>query len=866
MVLPKKDAFSPWARLILLLAFVVSGLAGLLFELVWTRLLLLSIGTSAASFGVVLGAFMGGMAIGSAVGGMRFVARCNPVYFFAGLEAWIGVYALFSPLLLRMVGNLSMRPAQFAFAMALLLPATVAMGASLPVLARVLARDQKRPAVAIGLLYAANTAGGVLAPLLAVFVFFPSFGLNLTLFAGATLNLLVAITLWMLRRHFPRSKAPALSATESALVPWTLIVAVTVSGASAMVYEVAWSRTLSMVYGSSLYGISIMLSTFLFGISIGSALTSVWIRHRPMRKPFLRLTQALVTSASLAFVSLILAQSLPVLFLNLYTSVQGTTAIFVSQFIVAALLMLPSTLILGATLPIAVLALPSTAADIGQQVARLYQWNLTGAALGAIGASILLLSSLGLELSVRLVAVGTIGTALILIYKSPKFSMLTSAFSASIALVILALDPGGEQALKNFGVYSNVRTYSRFEPTELRSLLAAHQLLYYRDGPTATVAVQQIDRFRLLKINGKTDASNGPGDTQTQRLLGHLPFIAADPRHVAVVGWGSGMTVSAVLEHPVSSVRAFEIEPAVVEASQFFNDETGDPLSDERVELIMGDARNSLRQQDVTYDLIINEPSNPWLTGVSNLFTKNFFEIMADRLTPDGIVCQWIHLYGMTQNSTRSLIRTFRDVFPHVVIFKDRDLIMLGSRQPLELSMRRLKAFFEKPGIRKSLTAADVQYPADILVTLRLDEDGAYAFSEGAPLNTDDNMRIELAAPKSLYRDRVETILTQMSQYSASIFKHLVDFDSRAGVELEIAASLFTTGRKELALDYALRAVQMSPSFESQKLLGQVFESLSRKTEARAALRKALAAGGGDSSERRFVEAMLRSLGPPAGS
>ncbi len=826
--------------------------------------MLLAIGTSAASVGVVLGAFMGGMAIGSALAGMPIVARRDPVRVFAGLEAWIGIYALLSPTLLRTVGDVSARPAQFALAMALLFPATVAMGASLPVLARVLARDAERLAVGIGRLYAANTAGAVAGPLLAVFVFFPSFGLTVTLVIGASLNFLVAGTVWVSRQSFPSFEAPVASVTERAPVPRSLLVAVAVSGASAMIYEVAWSRTLSMVYGSSLYGVSIMLSTFLFGISVGSALASVWIRRRTPKEPYLRLTQALVASASLAFVSLILARSLPLLFLNLYTSVQGTTALFATQFVVAALLMLPSTMILGATLPIAVLALPSTSADVGQQVARLYAWNLLGSALGAIGASVLLLASLGLEFSVRVAALGAIGTALILVYKIPKFSMVTSAISASIALVILALDPAGERALKTFGIYSDVRTYSRFEPNELRSLLAAHQLLYYRDGPTATVAVQQIDRFRLLKINGKTDASNGPGDTQTQRLMGHLPFVAADPRRLAVVGWGTGMTVAAVLTHPVSSVRAFEIEPAVVEASRFFDEETGNPLADERVELIMGDARNLLRREDETYDLIINEPSNPWLTGVSNLFTEDFFQIMADRLTPDGVVCQWIHLYGMTEESTRSLVGTFREVFPHVMIFKDRDLIMLGSRQPLELSMRRLQAFFDEPGIRESLEEAAIQYPADILVTLRLDEDGAYAFSEGAPLNTDDNMRIELAAPKSLYQDRIDAILADMSKYSASIFKHLVDFDSRAGVEIEIAASLFTTGRKKLALDHALRAVEMSPSFESQKLLGQVLESLGRKDEAREALRRALAAGG-DPSGRRFVEAMLRSLGPPAG-
>ena len=384
---------------------------------------------------------------------------------------------------------------------------------------------------------------------------------------------------------------------------------------------------------------------------------------------------------------------------------------------------------------------------------------MIGSTIGAISASVLLLASLGVEFSIRAAALIALSMAIVVATKARRFSMATGALAGSAMLIILALDPSGERSLKSFGIYSGARTYATYDLTKLRQLVEAHELLYYRDGPTATVAVQQIDRFRLLKINGKTDASNGPGDVETQLLLGHAPFLMRDAEQVAVIGWGSGMTVDAVLKHPVERVTAFEIEPAVVEASRFFEPGNGAPLEDERVELIMGDARNELRRREQLYDVIISEPSNPWLTGVANLFTKDFFEIAASRLAPDGVMCQWFHLYGMSEDSTRSLIATFREQFPHVIAFKDRDLILLGSTGPIRLSLERLQNFYSIPALQESLARAGMAYPSDILVNVTLDSDGAEAYASEGVINTDDNMRLELAAPKSLYRDEVDSIV-----------------------------------------------------------------------------------------------------------
>lgn len=858
-------------RILLLAAFFLSGLAALVFELVWTRLLLLSLGTTATAVGVVLAAFMGGMALGSLLAGHRRVARLDPVSCFASLEGFVSLYALASPSLLDAISGIARVELQFAAALAALLPATVAMGASLPILVRAIRRDDEPAAVGIGQLYAANTAGAVLGPLLSVFWFFPSVGLGSTLWIGAAFDLFVCGILLASRKWIaaaPPATARSLPAqSPSSPVPGLVLAAVALSGASAMVYEVAWGRTLSMVYGSSIYGVSIMLSTFLFGISLGSALAARVLRRSRPERTLLRLSWALLGSAGFAFVSLIVARSLPFLFLNLYTSFEGKeSTLFVAQFLIASVLMLPCTIALGATIPLAVDALPRSP-DVGAQVARLYAGNLAGSALGALGASVLLLASLGIEFSIRIAAIAVVAVALWVLSRAPRFSIATGAGAGTLILLMLTLDPSGARTLTSFGIYSGARAYSRYDLAELREIMASHQLLFYRDGPTASVAVQQIDRFRLLKINGKTDASNGPGDVATQLLLGHLPLLATDARRVAVVGWGSGMTVGAVLKHPVEQVDAFEIEPAVIEASRFFEPDNGKPLDDPRVHLVMGDARNELRRGDGLYDLIVSEPSNPWLTGVSNLFTLEFFEIAASRLKQEGVVCQWFHLYGMSEESTRSLIATFRRVFPHTIAFKDRDLILLGSRHPIRLSLERLGELYRNQEVGESLARAGMKYPSDVLVSMTLDAEGAELFSAGAPINTDDDMRLELRAPRSLYTDHVDEILEAMYEHPPDVVTALAlgTVSSESSVRVELAASYFTAGHLDAALRNAQRAVQIDDSFEGQKLLGQILQRLGRNEEARVALERALDVGG-DAEGRHFVEAMLRSLSGPAGS
>ena len=855
------------ATFALLCAFFLTGATSLIFEVVWARLLLLSLGTTPMAMGVVLAAFMGGMAVGSWSAGRALIRHLDPIAVYAGLEGWIGLYALATPFVLRLVD--SAPPAfQLALGVLALLPATVAMGTSLPVLVRVLDRGTTTRATTVGWLYAANTAGGVAGPLLTVFLLFPLVGLLWTLVITALVDLLVGGAVWLGRSCWapvaPQRPAVAPAGATGARgaatpVPRTLYLILAVSGATAMVYEMAWSRTLSMVYGSSVYGVSIMLSTFLVGIALGSWLAAVRVRRRPAT--MLGAVWLLAGSAWAAFVSLSVGGRLPFLFLDLYRWVDGgTTGLFGVQFLLAALLMLPATLCLGALLPVVI----SVAGRAGARpvVSSLYAANLLGSATGALVASGLLLASVGLHVLVQVGVLIALGLAIVATVRLPEPHVRTIAATVAAVILALALDGGTRQLALSFGLYHGAPSYAGNDDRGIRDLLASHELLFYRDGPTASVAVQRVDRYVLLKINGKTDASTGAGDIETQTLLAHLPLLAAERvDRVAVVGFGSGMTAGAVLTHPVREVDAFEIEPAVIEASRYFEPINGRPLDDDRLHLVIGDARGELRRDVEPYDVIISEPSNPWITGVANLFTRDFFELTASRLAPGGIFAQWFHLYGMSEDSAREVMATFRSVFPHVVAFNDRDLILLGSDRPITFSLDLMTRRFADPGVRASLAEVFVRYPADLLVKLRLDERGTAAFAAGAALNTDDNMRLELAAPRTLYQDRLTAIRAELDRHPPVPFDLLTGYGSPAEAEFELAASYFTAGRDDEALRHCERALALEPSFEGLKLLGQIAERGGDRRRARHAWRLALATGG-DPPQRAVVQALLLGVEP----
>jgi spermidine synthase len=282
----------------------------------------------------------------------------------------------------------------------------------------------------------------------------------------------------------------------------------------------------------------------------------------------------------------------------------------------------------------------------------------------------------------------------------------------------------------------------------------------FQEGRTATVSVRRDWGITSVAINGRTNASDG-ADMPTQVMLGQLGVLIA-PRlnNALIVGFATGVTAGSVLQCPMNSVDCVEIEPAAVASSRYFEHVNNNPLADPRLHMILDDARTYLRTNPARYDLIISEPSHPWVPGVANLFTREFFALGKERLRDDGVFVQWLQMYQLSTESLRSVLATYQEVFPYVFVFRIRgrtnskDLILLGSRQPLSLDF--VAARLTNPRVAADLARVGIKNAEDVRAWFIADQTQLGPAVAGAIINTDDNMHVETVAPREAFRPTME--------------------------------------------------------------------------------------------------------------
>jgi tetratricopeptide (TPR) repeat protein len=330
---------------------------------------------------------------------------------------------------------------------------------------------------------------------------------------------------------------------------------------------------------------------------------------------------------------------------------------------------------------------------------------------------------------------------------------VAAIFAIGIAVAstaaVLSLPPWDREILSS-GAYK----YAPYLQSEHReALLRAGSLLYYREGAAATVSVREVTGSRSLAIDGKVDASNA-GDMLTQRLLAHVPMLLhPNPKRVGIIGLGSGVTLGSALRHPVERADILEISREVVEASQFFTRENHAALSDPRTRLVVGDGRSHLALGRDAYDVIISEPSNPWMAGVAALFTREFFEAARARLTPQGILCQWAHTYDISNEDLRSIVATFTSVFPNATLWLvgEGDLLLIGSPARIDERLAEMRVAWSRPGVAADLTDVDVPSPDTLLTLFTASGARLRSYAGDAPIQTDDRMSLEFSAPRGIY-------------------------------------------------------------------------------------------------------------------
>ena len=764
----------------------ISGMAGLTYEIVWARYLALFLGHTSYAVVVVLVAFMGGLALGNAWLGARADRSRRPLALYAWLEIGIAAYALLFPWVYDLCSQLYLGLAQrlapggtlllvwkFVVGLLTIIVPTVLMGGTLPVLIRLVTRSLGELRERVAILYFINSAGAVLGCCLADFWWIPSWGLQATVWAGASMNLLAGaaalLTSGYLEKGPPREAAvaPAVSPEiEEHYTPVELRLAVLgigLSGFVAMLYEVVWTRLLALTLGSSTHAFSLMLITFITGIAIGAWGVARWKRLRRTLDAF---GWAELSLALALLLSMFYYEYLPYWFTRLTAVLNRTPGTYwlygLLQAIVCFLVMLIPTVCLGVTLPLASRVATAELARTGRSVGGVFSVNTLGTVLGAAITGLWLMPWFGLA---RTLAVG------IAINASIGLLILGRRRLATVRPLAFLVPLGMLAALWAVGSSFNDTWRRAFtlglwrEPVPLTSLAAyracleQNQLNYYCDGATATVSLHAYELKSgpalALRVNGKIDAGT-QADVATQLLIAHIPMLLhPNPRQALVIGLGSGMTCSAVLHHPTAErLDAIEISPEVAEAARQFSAFNDNVLTNPRLHLIIDDAKSFLRTTSRKYDVIVSEPSNPWIAGVSGVFAREFYEDCARRLNPGGLVVQWIQLYESNSQMVQVVLATFSSIFPNVNIWCGslNDIFIVGSLQPNPVELATLQQRLLVPSIqadfaRMSLTS----FPVFLSQELVSPENGLYLAPTATPQHTDFFPTLEYVAQKALF-------------------------------------------------------------------------------------------------------------------
>jgi spermidine synthase len=841
----------------LLAAALLSGTAALVYEVLWARQLVLLLGSTVTAVSAVLGAFMGGLGLGSLAAGL-FVDRLQArrlARVYAGLEGAVAVMGpLMAPLAWRLV------PAEpggrLMVCIALVLAPATLMGAALPALAALRAPAAARLAGAAGALHAANTAGAVLGSLGSVLVLLPALGVRGALLAAAALNLLAGVVVLAFARPAgaapeepvrakPPQRRPARPAAPDERAPAAVVLAVlALSGLAALAGEVAWTRVLVLLIGPTPYAFAFILTAVIAGLALGSALAAA-VGDR-LRRPLLALAlvQALAAAGAVAVVRAVGALPLAVAGL-VRENADRMGRLMSIEFAGVTALLLPPALCFGASFPIALRALRGSGAP-GRVVGAAAAANTAGALIGALVAGLIALPALGMR-GTLLAAAGVSAVAAALAALAarsspPRARLAIAAAAAAMGAASPWLAGAWDRELLSGGAYK----YAAYVPPErLESELRAGELVFYREGRAATISVKRLGGRLSLAVDGKVDATTST-DMPTQRLLAHVPLLLhGSARSVCIVGLGSGVTAGSALAHPVRSVEAVEISPEVVEASKLFAHANRDCSGDARLKVVVADGRNHLLLTPRRYDVIISEPSNPWMAGVGPLFAREFFALARSRLEPGGVMCQWAHVYNMRTEDLRTIVAGFTDVFPSAALFlvNEGDVLLLGAAGDLPApDVATLRRRMEPSAVREDLGGVGVRSAYALASLFALGPPALDAWARDAPRHTDDRPRLELSAPRSIHADtsranREAIAMAARGARPPEPFASLLA-DPQAPALMERAQMLERAGSPAWAREVYQAAVAIEPD-RLPALEGLVRTSLvlGRAAEAEAELR-----------------------------
>jgi spermidine synthase len=790
---PSEQPLSPVSLLGLLLLSLGSGCAALICEIVWFQVLELVIGSSAVSLGLLLGTFMGGMCLGSLVAARWHPSRPGPLPLWALLQIGLGLLAVgilvglpFAAQTYAAHASAGLTGLAFraALSAAFLLPPTVLMGATLPVLSRSLAPASNRSA-GLGLLYASNTVGAVAGCVVAGFYLLPNHDTVVASLVAATLNGSVAVLALALHRsasrleHGSSSPLPTVPATP---IQRLVLITIALSGLCAVAAEVIWTRLLSLILGATVYTFSIVLAVYLAGLGIGSMIGALLARRTRAPAIALGICQVLV-AASVAWAAYVLCRSLPYWPINPSLS-RSPWISFQIDLLRCSWAIMPATCLWGASFPLALAAAATAGEDPGRLVGRIYAANTAGAIVGALACSLVFIGWIGTQQTQRLLVGLSALAACVMFVRGEAFAGRSASPLAVVARpnrltqlvvwpAVLALAAALAWIVPRlpWGLVAYGRNLPQKTELGLR--------LYLGEGLNASVAVSEAPTGqRLFHVSGKVEASTDPQDMRLQQMLGHLPALAhPDPKSVLVVGCGAGVTAGSFVLHPgVERVVICEIEPLIpAQVVPYFEAQNHQVLQDPRVSVVYDDARHYILRSRERFDIITSDPIHPWVKGAATLYTREYFELCKKHLNPGGFVTQWVPLYETSLEAVKTEIATFFHVFPNGTVWSNDelsgggyDLVLLGQSQPLAIDLDDLQRRWHRADhapVAQALSEVGISSAFNLLTTYAGQAPDLAPWLLGAQINSDRNLRLQYLAAAGANSSDPSGIYAELLRY-----------------------------------------------------------------------------------------------------
>jgi spermidine synthase len=812
--------------------FFLSGAAALVYQVVWVRSFGLVFGGSHLAVTTVLSVFMGGLALGGWLVGRKVDQSRNALRLYALLElgiaasaiAYIGLMAAYPHLyipLARAVGDspVALTAIRVLFATAAMIVPTTLMGGTLPVLVSFATAGSERLSRQLSFLYAFNTLGAVAGTLAGAFALLEWLGVGRTLAVAIACNVAIGLLALLIpARAFASSEAPrvddatgpsappadAADATGAAVpaAAYTLVLwGIGLSGFCALGYEVLWTRILSLVIGTSVYGFATMLVAFLTGIAAGSQVYGLLGREEQSPRSVARLV--LVFAAVQVAIGVV-ALVVTVVIRDLPTHVSSFNQLFSSDaasmwaarqrtnLVVAFAYMFVPAFFMGVAFPLAGTIHAAYRRRVGGAVGEVLSYNTVGAILGASVSGFVLIYAFGIERALQILAALNVGLGACVAASLARVRWAVPVAFAAVAAVLLALsvfpDWGRVWNRKYFAIYRNNQQYVFNSPHRIRDALENTDVLFFHEGINETISVIRPKGAKQgLIVNGKVVASTTRQDIQCQYTLGHLPMLLhPDPKRVFVLGLGTGMTLGAVSVHPeVEEVVLAELEPSVVPAARTFAEFNHDVLDSPKLRIVFADGRNYLLTASEPFDVITADPIHPWTRGSAYLYTREYYQLAAERLAPGGVMTQWLPIYELTPKDVATVVRTFQEAFPYSVLWLTQyDAELVGSNAPIAIDEARLAQRMAAPAVATDLAMVEMGSVDDFLSYFVAGTRGLREFASMGVVNTDDNLSLEFSAPRSVGVGRVmgENVLalTQHRENVADYLTPLSDAERQA--------------------------------------------------------------------------------------